>query len=200
MADPGTLEVVEEVRISPVKANLLGIALLAPLGFVYVGIAVYLPHRHESLWMTVTMVVAMILMIVAHEGLHGYAAWRYGRTAIRNMRFGADWKAGVFYFHTPNPMTVENYLRVTLMPLIILGPIATALVFILPSVPTGMLAAVTVGACAGDLMACRQLRRFVGQGLHVVDHPTECGFDVGRLSDPADFSAGSSADHGSGGK
>ena len=105
------------------------------------------------------------------------------------------------YFHTPVPMSVEDFRKVIYLPFLMTSPLALLLVVLAPTFPMAVLAAMIVGGCMGELMMDQQIRRFRGRGLYVIDHPTQCGFDVGRyrekVSDSSFPAAASSANHGS---
>jgi uncharacterized membrane protein YccC len=169
---------IAEVRIRKLIANILAGVLTGLLVLFFVLIMSWLPHAAKPVEFSFSWFLVFVFFItMIHEGLHAYAAFRYGGLPRTSIHFGFNWKGMMPYCHLKAPISVKMYRIVGFMPLGITGPIMVAIFFFYPALLTALLAATALASCSGDVMMMMRLHKFADDML-VLDHPSEPGFDI----------------------
>ena len=169
---------IAEVRVNKVAANLLG-ALVA-LGLCAAGflLARSLPHHVRSApWHDSAVLIAIIILVPFHEGLHALG-WRwFGGASWSDIKFGVMWQVLTPYCHCRAPLPVSAYMKGGLLPFWVTGSLSLAAVLLYPADLVGVFAGFTIAACFGDFWVAIKLKKFDRTYL-VLDSPTQIGFDV----------------------
>ncbi len=170
-----------DLSISMGKANLYGIALMAPgvllLALPYVAIWGW--EAFGNAWETMRDHVLLALAvfavgIVLHELIHGLSWTVFGEQPRSAIKYGFKVKTLTPYAHCVEPMDVRAYRLGAIMPGLILGVLPW-----LAAVVSGNGAVLIFGlvftlAALGDAMIL-WLIRDVAPGSLVLDHPTQAG-------------------------
>lgn len=163
LANPPMLEGYEMIaheRMRVGRVAVLGIALIPVWYLIFeLVVAALGGQRTGSLSVSLTTLplaaIALVLVVVVHEGIHGLAALAFGGRPS----FGAG--PGFFYTTTRKPLQRSGYAVVALGPLAVINGGSIAVAILWPSL-TGWLLAVSlinVSGVGGDLwMAYRILR------------------------------------------
>lgn len=115
----------------------------------------------------------VILFTLAHELVHGLVAARYAKAGWSSIKFGVMWKYGAAYCHCNEPLTVEQYIKVLIMPTFA-TIFAFALSFIIGSWNFTFCCIVMLAGCIGDLMMLHKLKN-EKDDLLVYDYPDKIG-------------------------
>jgi hypothetical protein len=172
--------ITEDRSISMVAANGYALALTAPV-LLALGGAFVLAWGGEALWGGVlaffapaVFFPALVLGILAHEGLHGLAWRRAARLPPGSVMYGFQWKTITPYAHAKVPMAARAYRIGAAVPGIALGIFPTLL-----GIATGHGALAVFGLfftlAAGGDAAILWLLRGVPAATPVMDHPSRAG-------------------------
>lgn len=176
---PASVETkIAEVRVSKLAANSVGV--VATVAACAVGIALVRAHPQHfpyANWHSLPLLAALIVLIVAHEGVHALGLRLFAGVPWRQIKFGVMWQALMPYCHCPVPVPLVAYRRMALLPLWATLAAGVVAIVALPTDAVGALAGVLVAACVGDVWMVAKLRRFAGP-VFVQDSPTEIGCDV----------------------
>ena len=183
MDDLSNYQLVDEVRVNKLVANLLCASFAILLLALFMGIVFLLPHRVNVFDNMLGFYIALLPVLVFHEVLHAWAAIKYGRLSYADIKFGMHWKGLMPYCHINKPITQRHYRIAGLMPLLVMGPASIGLVFLYPHMGSAMLASIAISLCTGDLMMISKLRQYSDSNLLVYDHPSEPGFIICKLRD-----------------
>jgi hypothetical protein len=160
---PGSIR----VGISMMKANLVGLAIMAAVFGLFRGIwwVVYGPIPETSGQVAVNIVV----LVFFHELSHALG-WILGGAPIRTIRLGIYWRYLAPYAHCNVP-TSMGVLRFALMlPLVTTGLLPFVLSLVYGNVDLGIASVFLIGGAGGDLSML-----FAGIAFHsstrVQDHP-----------------------------
>lgn len=166
------------IRISSIKANLLGLGLMVLLVFLSVVLYVVLPHRVPfSSPEVLYFLVATILLTPLHEGVHALGFLYFGKVSYRNIRFGILWKFLTPYCHCTVPLPADAFRKAIMLPFWVTSLVTMVPFFISPHFWVGALGGFALGACAGDLLYDAALRKTPGDAW-VYDSPDSIGCTV----------------------
>ena len=121
-----------------------------------------------------SLLPAVVVSIVAHEGLHwvGYAS--FGHLPWRSVRFGFSVRSLAAYVHSDSPVTMSAYRRLTVLPGIVLGVIPSCIGIgwnVGWMTLYGFLMLISAG---GDFAILWKIRELSPSAL-VLDHPSRAG-------------------------
>lgn len=134
--------------------------------------------RLGVLWLHVAMFVLVYLAnAVVHELLHAAAMLVVARVSWRSIRFGVRWRQGVAYVHTDQPMTVQAYRVVLLLPGVVQGALPALIGLWIGSGWLTLFGYVMLVSSMGDFVMVQRLHRY-GAHLLVRDHPVEIGCQI----------------------
>lgn len=128
---------------------------------------------------SVLILIAVVLGIAVHEGIHGIVAATYARNGWKSIRFGAIWKYLVFYCHCKDPLRVKQYRRVLLMPYFVLGLVPTLIALATGNYWLLVFGMIFQGVAFGDVAMFYLLRKEHRETL-VLDHPSKPGYIIYR--------------------
>ena len=167
-----------EVRINKLLANIVCILVTIIVCAACVGLAHLLPYFHPfSPWQFYLLLISIVVLVPVHEGLHALGVVLFAKATMRDFKFGIMWRAFMPYCHCKKILTVDQYRRMTLLPLQVTGTTSLATLIVYPSDALGMLAGFTLGTCVGDVWIAFKLRKFECN-LLVQDCPSDVGCDV----------------------
>ena len=171
-----------DLTISIVKANLFVFLLANPV----VGISMLLfawknpislltPDPKGSL----LFVVLFIVLIVAHELIHGLTWSLYAEHHFKDIEFGFMKEYLTPYCTCTTPLLKSHYIIGGLMPCVVLGILPMAIGILLGSHLLFWTGIVIILAAGGDIMIVMKLLAYKSQSgaeeILIYDHPTEAG-------------------------
>lgn len=121
---------------------------------------------------------ALVVVLPVHELLHALGMVWFGKVSWSNIKFGVFWRALIPYCHCRVPVSLRVYRRMALLPLWGTGAATIIPLILFPADWLGVLAGITMAACAGDLWVVWKLRSFTDESMLVQDSPTDIGCDV----------------------
>ncbi|MCA6431340.1 MAG: DUF3267 domain-containing protein [Cytophagales bacterium] len=180
----------EEVTISFLKANLLGIFCgLLPvfvLGSIYYLVWGYSEiNRTNSIkiisgsWGYLILLTIIALGVVFHELIHGLTWARFATNGVKSVKYGISWKFLTPYCHCAEPLQLKHYMTGAMMPSIVLGFIPSIIAIFLGDFNVLAFGLFFTLAAGGDFMVMNALRKERNEIL-VQDHPTKIGYIVFR--------------------
>ncbi len=134
-------------------------------------------YRPTEPWHVFALLVGIVVLSVVHESLHAFALMSAARLTPASFRFGVVWEALMPFCHCLRPVRLAHYRFMALLPLLVTGLLAIALMLEYPSDAMAGFVGIALGVCTGDVWMCWRLRRFSGDCL-ALDHPEEIGCDV----------------------
>ncbi|MDR2658118.1 MAG: DUF3267 domain-containing protein [Oscillospiraceae bacterium] len=166
-------------RVIPLtKANVYAFLLYIPFGIVFtliyhfVGGSFLLTFTHPV--GLLVFVVAFIVLIVIHEGLHGFTWGLFCKNKFKSIQFGFIWKYLTPYCSCLEPLRFSAYILGCLMPLMVLGVGFFVVAAITKNHYLFYYANANVIGAGGDISIALMLLR--NRKALIIDHPTECGF------------------------
>ena len=167
-----------DLTISMGKANVFAIILTIALLAIGIGLYFLVNHRLELSSMNpLVFVVAVVVLIVLHELIHGVCWSIFTPHHFRDIEFGIMKSSMSPYCACLVPLKREHYIFGTVMPLVVLG-IIPMIVGIAVGNPDVLLIGVLMSAsAAGDILIIKNLLAYKSSAREVVymDHPTEAG-------------------------
>lgn len=125
----------------------------------------------------VTAAIAIVVGVVAHEGLHGLTWLSLGGLQRADLEFGFSLKAFAPYCHCRVVLPAQVYIAGALAPLLVLGLAPFAVALITGSEDWLHFSLFMTVAALGDLLVVAMLVRFPLDAM-VRDHPSRVGFLV----------------------
>ncbi len=169
----------KDCTISVLKANIMALVTAGPFAVLAVvlylskwgGDAITLSADFASLGL---FLLAFIVSIPVHEGLHGLAWSLVSKNGWKSIRFGVMRPSYTPYCHCKEPLGFFGYLFGALAPFLVLGA-GTFLIGYFSGNPFWILfSAINLLAAGGDTtLVFLMLPHTKAQFL---DHPSECGF------------------------
>ena len=160
------------------KANV--IITLVSIPFIAVSLFLFWKINRgfgNGLMKTVPFIIALLVLTVVHELIHGLAWSRFCENGWKDIEFGFIVKTMNPYCTCASPLPKAYYIIGALAPLFILGVIPYIAGLFAGSSLVFFLGAVMILGAGGDIMLVRKLLAFrSGKDEEVVyDHPTEAG-------------------------
>lgn len=170
----------KDLTVSMLDANIKGPLLAIP--FIVCEIVI---HRiiHGSIfdagWIEISWIwfAALLLLIVAHELIHGITWGIFAERHLRDIKFGVIWKMLTPYCTCTSPLKRFGYMIGGAMPTIILGFGLFAVSLINGSFLLYFLALIMTLSGSGDMLILYKLYRYKSDchDILVYDHPYEGG-------------------------
>ncbi len=149
---------------------ILSVALLIVPLLVFVGL-------HGLVWgemFNAQTVLWILILILAHEGVHAIA-WKVSSgLAWSQFKFGIDKKSLSPYCHATAPMDIQAYRIGGGAPLVVTGILPFIFALVAGSAMWAFVGAALISAAVGDIFLLWSLRH-VPAGSLCVDHPTQMG-------------------------
>ena len=175
---PGYEDVSVPIEAILASAKRLALALLlAPL------IAYWLIHGFQAMFdyggrpaleIMAILLVAFIIAVVVHEGLHALGWIIFSRISWREIRFGFDAKNLAPYAHAQVPMKATAYRIGAALPGIALGLLPALVGIINGDGILTIFGAIMLSAAVGDVFVLWIIRTIPSDAL-VLDHPSQAG-------------------------
>lgn len=171
-----------DLTISIVKANLFVFLLAIPV--VAIGVLLFAWKNPISLLTpspqgSLLFVVLFIVLIVAHELIHGLTWSLYAEHHFKDIEFGFMKEYLTPYCTCTTPLLKSHYIMGALMPCIVLGILPMAIGILLGSHFLFWTGIVMILAAGGDIMIVMKLLAYKSQSgaeeILIYDHPTQAG-------------------------
>ncbi len=176
---------IEEI-IEVGKANRQALLMLFPIATVTIApfIIIYgfeplvngllfLKHHQPQI------LLALIPIIVLHEGLHGLTWACFAKSGYKSIRFGIKWSHLTPYCHCNEPLKRNHYILGGIMPGLVTG-ILPLLYSYISANGWILLASIFLTATAsGDYLILKRVLKYPSDYV-ITDHPDEIGFIVTR--------------------
>ncbi|MDI9590871.1 MAG: DUF3267 domain-containing protein [Acidobacteriota bacterium] len=172
-----------DLTVGVVTANVMAILIMAP--FMALGLWIFCVAVPE-VWVAFAvsdvgaMLIAMIVLIVMHELIHGLTWGCFAKEHFGSIEFGVIWSMLTPYCTCSEPLKRWQYILGGLMPTLLLGSGLMAAACLLHSLFWFVLAEVMILAGGGDfLIVCKMLlHKTKGTKAYYYDHPYEGGLVV----------------------
>lgn len=168
-----------DLTIDVVKANVLAILVMAP--FVVLVTVWYLVVNggrlgELSLSDMLLLLVALLVLLVAHEGIHGLVWGLCAPSRFKSIEFGIVWSTLSPYCTCAEPMGKGQYLLGSAMPTLVLGFGLGIAAIYTGTVSLLYLSALMILGGGGDFCIILKLIAYRPAGETVYcDHPYELG-------------------------
>lgn len=171
-----------DLTISIVKGNLFVFLLAIPV--VAIGMLLFAWKNPISLLSptpqrSLLFIVLFIVLIVAHELIHGLTWSLYAEHHFKDIEFGFMKEYLTPYCTCTTPLMKSHYIMGTLMPCIILGILPTAIGILLGSSLFFWIGIIMILSAGGDIMIVWKVLAFKKQDesevVLIYDHPTQAG-------------------------
>ncbi|MCD7758070.1 MAG: DUF3267 domain-containing protein [Clostridiales bacterium] len=169
-----------DLTVGIVQANIFGLLLMLPFAAASLFLffmtcpsgAFAFSMMDYLLW-----IVMILVLTIAHEGIHGLTWGICAKNHFRAIEFGFIAKYLTPYCTCAEPLTKGQYLLGGAMPTLVLGFGLSALSVCLGSMPVQLLAVVMLIAGGGDALIIVKLLRCktAGKTVEFCDHPYACG-------------------------
>jgi Putative zincin peptidase len=173
---------VRDCSIDPQKGSLLSLPF-------FVGLAAIVLIPHYLIWgenalktalnslSLPWMLAALVAVIIAHEGIHGFTWMLAARLQISDIRYGILWSALAPYAHPKVPITAGAYRIGAAMPGLVMGALPSLIGLAIGSGVLSGWGAFLLAVASGDLLVLVIMRSVPSAAL-VRDHPTRFGCEV----------------------
>ena len=171
-----------DLTISIVKANLFVFLLAIPV--VAIGVLLFAWKNPISLLTpspqgSLLFVVLFIVLIVAHEFIHGLTWSLYAEHHFKDIEFGFMKEYLTPYCTCTTPLLKSHYIIGALMPCIVLGILPAAIGILLGSHLLFWIGIVMILSAGGDIMIVMKVLAYKSQSgseeILIYDHPTQAG-------------------------
>ena len=171
-----------DLTISIVKANLFVFLLAIPV--VAIGVLLFAWKNPISLLTpnprgSLLFIVLFIVLIVAHELVHGLTWSVYAEHHFKDIDFGFMKEYLTPYCTCSTPLPKRQYIMGALMPCIVLGIIPTVIGILLGSHLLFWIGIVMILSAGGDIMIVMKVLAYKSQSgseeILIYDHPTQAG-------------------------
>lgn len=167
-----TLDLSVPIHLLPgwvyVLSLILVILPIVPYALVY-GLPYFFGNGF-GLW----QIPAILVLIVAHEGVHAIG-WKFASgLPWSNFTFGIAWKALAPYCHATARMSATAYRIGAILPLMVTGILPWALALLAGDAGWTFMSAIMISAAVGDIYVLWTLRDIPADAL-VQDHDAHAG-------------------------
>ena len=167
-----------DLTINMSKANLFAVSLFVLLLIVGAGLY-YLVHRSVDFtgYSLVVFLVAVAVLSVAHELIHGLSWSRFTPHRFKDIEFGIQKTTITPYCTCLVPLKKQHYLIGAAMPLVVLGIIPMIVGIAIGNSNVVFMGTVMAASAAGDILIMKSLIGYKSSAGEIVymDHPTEAG-------------------------
>ena len=166
-----------ELTINIVKANLFAVMLLIPL--IIAGYGLYFCVNHEIGFPDnfVKILIEIIILIIAHELIHGFCWSLFTPGRFRDIEFGIMKPSMSPYCTCLVPLSKGQHIFGTVMPLILLGIIPMIAGILLGNPDLLFIGIIMADSAAGDILIVFRVlgHKSSAEDIVYMDHPTEAG-------------------------
>ncbi len=169
-----------ELTIDLKKANIILILIAIPFFILSTVLFFHLNGEVDfsfGLGKSVLLFIALIVLTVIHELIHG-AGWSlFCENGWKDIEFGIIVQQRAPYCTCATPLSRRHYLIGALAPLVIVGIVPYIFGLFSADLNVFLLGTAMILGAGGDIMLTIRLIRFKAEGKDVLiyDHPTEAG-------------------------
>lgn len=180
-----------DLVMSVMKGNLLGCLLVLPIILIPCAIFYFLHgiepilaiNESDSIWSGISLILAGISVIplaLVHEGIHGISWGLNAENHMKDIEYGFLVEKLTPYCYCRSPLTKNQYLFGSLMPMTVLGLVVCILGIIMASPALMIVGIIQLLGGAGDLLISAMLMRYKVSNNNTVlmDHPIELGLVI----------------------
>ena len=170
-----------------VSINLVAANIFALLLFAGSAVAFGVPFALIWPWSTISahlngvsanaFVIALVVGVFLHEGIHGLTFALFNRGGFRHVSFGVIWKYLTPYCHYSKPMSRNRYIAGAIAPFLVLGLVPSVWARCCGNAFLLAFGIIYISAAAGDLWMVWLILKESPKSL-ILDHPSEAGFYV----------------------
>jgi hypothetical protein len=173
----------KEHTLGLLYANIMAAVVSFPF-FLPVIAAFVIFRSDKPLWFIMSsgelalFILFNILLIVAHEAVHGITWSFFTENGFKSISFGIMPELCTPYCNCSEPLKRNQYILGSLMPLFVVGILPSVIAII-----TGWFWLLLVGVCmilgaGGDIIITYRILKYKSDRAEVIyyDHPTKCGF------------------------
>ena len=180
MAQKGYLK--RDLTVSVLQANIMGVIIMSP--FAMLALILYLfAHSNNgrnfsfSLSACIIFLIALLLLTVLHEAIHGLAWAFFTKGHWNAIAFGFIWKMLTPYCTCTEPLTKWQYIIGVAMPTLVLGFGLAGIAAGIGNFALFMLSETMIFCGGGDFLIILKLLLYRCRNKEVLcyDHPYECG-------------------------
>ena len=166
--------------INIVTANIVAIVAVVVLFLVLLPLFnITHPDGYTTMsaGMFIILVIIFLVLIVAHELVHGLTWSFFAPNGFADIEFGIMRDSFTPYCTCKTPLRKSAYILGALMPLIVFGLLLIAIAFIGGFLPFLYLGICMTVAAMGDIMIVLKVLRYksASEDVLLYDHPTEAG-------------------------
>ncbi|MDO4400854.1 MAG: DUF3267 domain-containing protein [Coriobacteriia bacterium] len=169
-----------DLTVSMFKANVLAVVALIVISAVVFPLF-FLVHPDAEFVLSpveiVMGVIVFLVLVVAHELVHGFTWSRFTPHGFADVDFGVMLDSLSPYCTCKMPLPRDHYIIGALMPLIVFGLVPMVIAFCAGWVPLLDIAILMTVAAAGDVMIVVKALGYHTNAREVLlyDHPTDAG-------------------------
>lgn len=172
----------KDLTVSVLMANVMTFIIMLP--FAAAALVLFFLVNPKDSWEfslspfpLAVFLIAVLLLTVLHEAIHGLTWGLFAKGRWRSIAFGVIWKMLTPYCTCSEPLTRRQYIAGAVMPTLILGPALTGLAAGLENYGLLLLALIMIFGGGGDFLIILKLLKYRSSGGEVLyyDHPYECG-------------------------
>jgi len=164
-----------EAIISVLAANTKSMLLALPLiAIFFTAFLVVWKDIQTDTEKSLVLLLFFLISIVIHEWLHGFGWSLSCKDGFKSVRFGMMWSKMTPYCNCKELLGFKQYLLGSMLPLLILGLIPSAIALFLGNVYLLYFGALGIIGAGGDMLISLNMRKY--PKALFLDHPKECGF------------------------
>ena len=170
-----------ELTVGIVKANIFAMIMGIPVAVIGFILFLAVNWGRDIHWMSGNMmlliVLAMLVLIVVHELIHGVTWALFADHHFGDIEFGFMKEYLTPYCTCKCPLTKGKYIIGALMPLLILGLLPMAVGIGIGSFFWLLLGIIMTVSAGGDIMIVMMIMKYKSQAEDILylDHPTQAG-------------------------
>lgn len=155
----------------------MGAAVCVPFAIIWLALW---GLQAPSIWQVLVCCIAYLVLIPAHEAIHGLTWAACNPLHFKAIEFGFMRESLTPYCTCAEPLGRASYITGSLAPLVVLGLAPAIAGIALGAGVVFVLALVMILGASGDIFVVAELLRHERTGNEVicVDHPSECGLVV----------------------
>lgn len=180
MAQKGYLK--RDLTVGVLQANIMAVIIMLP--FAILALIMYLFANSSnsrnfpfSLSTCIIFLIALLLLTVLHEAIHGLTWGFFAKGHWNAIAFGVIWKMLTPYCACSEPLTKQQYIVGAAMPTLILGFGLAGIAASIGSYGLFALSEIMIFGGGGDFLIILKLLLYRCRNREVLyyDHPYECG-------------------------
>lgn len=169
-----------DLTVGVLQANLMAVIIMLP--FAALAAVMYLFAKPSnsgdfSLFQCAVFLIALLLLTVLHEAIHGLTWGFFAKGGWNAIAFGVIWKTLTPYCTCTEPLTKQQYIAGAVVPTLILGFGLAGIAVNIGSYWLFVLSEIMIFGGGGDFLIILKLllHRCRKKEVLYYDHPYECG-------------------------